>query len=127
MADAALRAGFHTITPYLMTPEADALVAFVTQAFGATETFRTMGAAGGTHIEVRIGDSMLMIGGARVSAPMPAALHLYVDDVDGVYQRALTAGGTSLAEPADHDDGDRRGGVADRFGNQWWLATPRVR
>ena len=117
------RAGFHSVTPYIMVREAEALIEFVKQAFGATETMRAIGSAGGIHAEVRIGESMLMIGGARGGDPMPAALYLYLADVDAVYQRALAAGATTLAEPANHDDGDRRAGVRDAFGNQWYIAT----
>jgi PhnB protein len=115
------RPGFHTITPYLVTQDLDRLIAFVQQVFAATETLRMQGAAGGTHVEVRIGDSMLMIGGGTGGA-MPAALYVYVEDVDAVYQRALAAGATTLMEPSDEADGDRRGGVQDPFGNQWFLA-----
>lgn len=120
-----IREGFHTVTPYLLVREADDLVAFVKQAFGATETFRAPGGAGGLHIEVRIGDSMVMIGGGAAwhGAALPAMLHLYVEDVDAVYRRALGAGATTLEEPADQPDGDRRAGVKDRFGNQWYIAT----
>ena len=49
--------------------------------------------------------------------------HLYVPDCDTVYQRALQAGATSIAEPVDHPYGDRSGGVKDAFGNQWYIAT----
>jgi PhnB protein len=115
------RAGFHTITPYLVTQDLDRLIAFVQQVFAATETLRMQGAAGGTHVEVRIGDSMLMIGGGTGEA-MPAALYVYVEDVDAVYQRALAAGATTLMEPSDEADGDRRGGVQDFCGNQWFIA-----
>ncbi len=117
------RPGFHTITPYIMVKDATGLVAFVQQVFGATETFRAQGEAGGIHIEMQIGNSMLMIGGAVRGPQMPAALYVYVDDVDGAYQRALVAGATSLMDAADQDDGDRRVGVQDRFGNQWFIAT----
>ncbi|NJN17228.1 MAG: VOC family protein [Oscillochloris sp.] len=123
MAQAGGRAGFHTITPYLIHAEVDALVAFVTQAFDAVETFRSRGEAGGNHVEVRIGDSMLMIGGRAESEAFPAMLHLYVDDADATYRRALAAGGSSLQEPSESGDGDRRAGVGDRFGNQWWIST----
>lgn len=123
MANAGGRAGFHTVTPYLIHPDITGLVAFVEQAFGAVETFRSRGSAGGAHIEVRIGDSMLMIGGKDDSTPLPAMLFLYVDDVDALYQRTLEAGGTSLMEPAEPGDGDRRAGVQDPFGNQWWIGT----
>jgi PhnB protein len=50
-------------------------------------------------------------------------IHLYVEDVDATYRRALEAGATSVREPADQFYGDRSGGVKDRFGNQWWIAT----
>ncbi len=50
-------------------------------------------------------------------------LHLYMEDVDAVYRRAIQAGAKSLREPADQPYGDRMGGVEDAFGNQWWIAT----
>jgi PhnB protein len=82
------------------------------------------GAAGGTHVEIQIGDSMLMIGsgGSWSGHAQPAALYLYIEDVDAAYQRALQAGATTMMEPTDEDDGDRRGGVQDPFGNMWFLA-----
>jgi PhnB protein len=118
------RPGFHTITPYLIAQDLDQFLAFVQQVFGATETLCMQGQAGGTHVEVQIGDSMLMIGGGGSwsGQAMPAALYLYLDDVDAVYQRALQAGATTLMEPSDEEDGDRRGGVQDPFGNMWFLA-----
>lgn len=119
-----VREGFHTVTPYLIIPKLDDFVAFVEAAFDAEETYRTTGAAGGTHVEVRIGDSMIMVGAGAASDPMPTMLHLYVHDVDPVYQRALQAGATSLMEPSQQPDGDRRAGVQDAFGNQWYITTP---
>jgi uncharacterized glyoxalase superfamily protein PhnB len=67
---------------------------------------------------------MLMIGsgGSWSGQSLPAALYLYVDDVDATYQRALQAGATTVMEPTDEEDGDRRGGVQDPFGNMWFLA-----
>ena len=81
------------------------------QAFGATELMRTTGSAGGIHAEVRIGDSVVMIGGggAWSGEAMPAAIYLYMDDVDAVYKRALQAGATSITEPEDQPYGDRVG------------------
>jgi PhnB protein len=55
--------------------------------------------------------------------PTRSSIHLYVDDVDADYKRALDAGGTSFREPTDQFYGDRSAGIQDRFGNQWWLAT----
>lgn len=123
MAKAGGRVGFHTITPYLIHPDVAGLVGFASRVFGAVETFRGRGAAGGTHVEVRIGDSMLMIGGKADSQAVTAMLYLYIDDVDGAYQRALAAGASSLMEPAKTDDGERRAGVEDPFGNQWWMGA----
>lgn len=123
MAHAGGRPGFHTVTPYLVHPDVAGLVAFIERAFGGVETFRSRGSAGGAHIELRVGDSMLMVGGNATSAPFPAMIHLYVDDTDALYRQALAAGGASLREPAELGDGDRRGGVQDPFGNQWWIST----
>src|SRR5581483_9018767 len=88
------REGFHTVTPYLVVNEAAKLIDFVKQAFGAEEMFRTIGSAGGIHCECRLGDSMLMLGGGGEwrGTPTPAHLHLYVDDADAVYHRAMAAG-----------------------------------
>ena len=103
-----IRKGFHTVTPYLIVQDIDNFIEFLKQAFGAEETFRDVGSAGGRS----------WTGGLT-----PAMIHLYVEDADAVYRRALAAGATSLGEPAEHGDGDGRGGVQDPFGNQWWIAT----
>ena len=120
-----IREGYHTVTPYLIVQEAAQLIDFVKQAFGATETFRGTGSAGGIHAEVRIGNSMVMIGGGGTSnsEPSPATLYLYMDNVDAVYTRALQAGATSISEPADQPYGDRVAGVKDAFGNVWYIST----
>ena len=119
------RPGFHTVTPYLQVQRAEALLDFVKEAFGATETLRATAPAGGMHAEARLGDSMLMIGGAEgMEFPEhPTALHLYVPDADAVYARALTAGATSIQAPTDQPYGDREAGVRDVAGNHWYIAT----
>jgi uncharacterized glyoxalase superfamily protein PhnB len=120
-----LREGFTTLTPYVMVRE-PGLVDFLTHVFGAVETSGTRGSAGGVHREVRIGDSMIMIGegGREGVVPFrPSELHVYVEDVDAVFQRALAAGATSLGEPADRPYGERAGFVKDAFGNNWFVAT----
>ncbi len=117
------REGFHSVTPYLSVEKASELIDFVAQAFGATESFRTTGSAGGVHAEVKIGDSMVMIGGAKGIPEMPSAIHLYLPDVDAAYQRALDAGALSLFEPADQPYGERSGAVQDPTGNRWYIAT----
>ncbi|HEX2715026.1 MAG TPA: VOC family protein [Candidatus Acidoferrales bacterium] len=121
-----VREGFHTITPYLIVSGAAQFINFLKQAFGAVEKGRVNrpGTELLMHAEVRIGDSMVELADATPDyPPRPAAIHLYVEDVDAVYQRALEAGAASLAGPADQEYGERGGGVKDRFGNFWYIAT----
>ena len=117
--------GYHTVTPYLRVKGAANLIGFMKDAFGAEQTFRMDGPGGAVmHAEVRIGDSMVMLGDATPELdPVKSSIHLYVNDADAVYKRALQAGATSLREPADQFYGERSAGVRDAFGNEWWLAT----
>jgi PhnB protein len=126
---ASAREGFHSLTPYLTVPRPADFSAFLQQAFGAVEHFRSPGSAGGMHIELSIRDSMLMVGGfadRRPDQESPCALHLYVEDADAVYERALAAGATSLHAPVDQFYGDREAAVSDGFGNQWFIATHKA-
>lgn len=121
--------GYHSVTPYLVVDGCNGLIEFMKQAFDAEETFR-MDGPGGTvaHAEVRIGDSIVMAGdpsstGETEVPPMPTMLHLYLEDCDKTYQKAIEAGATSIREPRNEFYGDRSGGVKDAFGNQWWIST----
>jgi PhnB protein len=141
--------GYHSITPYMIVPSADTLIAFLQSAFdaklvqrvtrdqasdddagvadaadaagtGAAAAVRTGGVA---HAEVRVGNSMVMLCDATAEhPPATATLYLYVADADETYRQAMAAGARSLAEPADMPYGDRHGGVSDPAGNQWWIA-----
>jgi PhnB protein len=120
--------GYHTLTTYLVARDADGLIDFVTKTFGAEEKFRSVGSAGGRHAEVKIGDSMIMIGGGIAGGawkgdPLPSAFHVYVPDCDAVYRKALAAGATSLSEPKDQEYGERTANVKDAAGNFWYIAT----
>lgn len=117
--------GYHTVTPYLTIEGVARLIEFLQQAFDAVVIERHEMPDGSVmHAEVRIGDSIVMMGeaGGRFS-PAPSSLYLYVPDVDAVYKRAIDAGGTSLSEPVDQFYGDRQGGVSDPSGNSWYIAT----
>ena len=114
------------VTPYITVHKPAELIDFVTESFGAIEHFRATGSAGGMHAEVSIGDSIVMIGGAEHIEPKPVAIHLYVPDVDQVYERALGAGAKSLMPVADQPYGERSGGVEDVHGNRWYIATTFV-
>jgi len=122
------RAGFSAVTPYLMAPDIEPVIAFAKRVFEAEETVRAPGGAGGIHCELRIGDSMLMLGGGSgihnpVISPRLVGLQVYVPDVDARYQRALDAGGRDLGAPADQPYGERAGFIADPAGNHWYIAT----
>ena len=117
--------GFRSITPFFHANHAVELVGFLTSAFGATEKERVSGPEGSiVYTTVVIGDSPLELSSAHAQwKPMPAAMHLFVDDADRVYQRALDAGATTLFPPTDQPYGQRVGGVIDPEGNRWYIAT----
>ncbi|MCU1337494.1 MAG: Glyoxalase/bleomycin resistance protein/dioxygenase [Bryobacterales bacterium] len=123
-AVAPIREGFHTITPYITVPDGAELIEFLKSTFGAEELLRHQSPAG-FHAEVRIGDSMLMIGsGESVRGHEKiGAFHVYVPDCDAVYDRAIEAGATSMGAPSDHHYGERAGYVKDSAGNHWYIAT----
>jgi uncharacterized glyoxalase superfamily protein PhnB len=120
-----VREGFTTVTPYLTVVQAERLVQFAKDVFGAIETGTATGGSGHPHYELRIGDSMLMCGGGEPvrGHERPLALHVYLPDTDAVYQRALAAGAESLAAPEDRPYGERLAGVKDPTGNLWYIAT----
>ncbi|HEX4171585.1 MAG TPA: VOC family protein [Acetobacteraceae bacterium] len=125
MAVSAKPEGYHSLTPYLVVEGASRLIEFLEEVFDAEqkERFPAPGNLIG-HAEVRIGDSVVMLGDAHgPHMPMPAMLYVYVDDVDATYQRALAAGATQVQPVADQFYGDRSGGVKDPCGNLWWIAT----
>jgi uncharacterized glyoxalase superfamily protein PhnB len=115
-------AGFHTVSPYLTVPDAEAVVAFVKAAFHAKELHRSTSPSGGLHVQLKVGDSMVMIGGPS-KGDFKAMLYLYVPDCDAVYEQAVAAGGKSIMPPTDMPYGDRHGAVEDPAGNQWYMAT----
>jgi uncharacterized glyoxalase superfamily protein PhnB len=117
--------GFHTVTPLLSAKGAARLVDFLRDAFGAEERYRLSSDDGSImHTELRVGDSILMLGEAMEGfPPMSAALYLYVPDVDATYRAALDAGGESLEGPNNQFWGDRVASIRDFAGNKWWIAT----
>jgi len=86
--------GYSTVTPYIVAQDVDALLDFMKKTFEAEELFRSgPGSEGGLHCEVRLGDSMLMVGGGGAGmkwrgTPMPSAFHVYVPDCCATYARA---------------------------------------
>lgn len=119
--------GFHTVTPYLRAQNVNVLIDFVKQTFGAEE-LRRSSSSRGIHTDIRVGDSILFMGGGapELAVPVtdrPMAFHVYVKDTDATYDRALKAGAVSLGEPVDQPYGERGAGVKDSAGNYWYIAT----
>ena len=117
--------GFHTVTPYLFAKGVARLIEFISAAFNGEVTSRKERSDGSImHAEMRVGDSMLMMGEAIDEfGPMPTSIYLYVTDCDKVYERALAAGGISVFPLMNLPSGERYGGVKDPCGNIWWIAT----
>lgn len=123
--------GYHTITPQLTLDDAAKTIDWYVRALGATEVSRSVGPDGKVmHAELTIGNSRIMVNDVMMGAkgPLafggsPAALWLYVDDSDAVFERAVAAGATVQMPMADQFWGDRAGAVADPAGYTWWIAT----
>jgi len=116
----------HTIVPHCVVPSVPAYIEFLENAFGGVEEFRsTMPNGVIPHAEVRIGDSIIEMGeGGEKFPPNLFSIHLYVPNVDELYQRSLAAGATSVRGPVDQFYGDREATVKDPLGNQWYIASP---
>jgi PhnB protein len=125
MADQFKPEGYPSASPYLIVDDAHATIDFLAGVFDGKVIRRHSRPDGRiAHAEVQIDDSVIMLGEAVEGWPaQPANIHVYVKDVDAVYQRALDAGAESLQAPEKRDDPDRRSGVKDAGGNSWWIAT----
>jgi PhnB protein len=122
------RPGFNNIAPYILVHGAAEFIEFLTAAFGGTERIRMPQPDGSImHAEVAIGNSVIELGDASVQHPArKMTIHLYVDDADATYERALRAGATAIHEVADMSWGDRQGSVKDKFGNSWYIGMPKA-
>jgi uncharacterized glyoxalase superfamily protein PhnB len=115
------REGFATVTPYLVVEDLERYLAFLETSFDAEVTRRATGEGGGTHVEVRIGDSQVMIGESQETANS-VYLFLYVADADAVYRHAVESGAESVMRPADGRFGEKRGAaVRDPQGHSWFI------
>jgi PhnB protein len=124
--------GFHTVTPYLTVTDSSRAIDFYKRAFGAQELLRLDSPDGKVaHAEIKIGDSIIMLcdempGWGRSPQSLggtPVNIHLFVKDVDEVFNRAIAAGAKVAMPLADMFWGDRFGQVTDPFGHSWSIAT----
>jgi PhnB protein len=123
--------GYHAITPAITCKNAAKAIDFYKNVLGANEIMRMAGPGGMvTHAELRIGDSVIFISdefpgmsaAPSGSGPASSSLFLYTDNVDAVFNRAVSAG-CRVDMPLDNMFwGDRYGKVTDPFGHHWGLA-----
>ena len=113
-------AGWPALIPRISVDDPQGLVIFIKHVFGATGDFHPQRPS-----ELRVRDSMLMVGSTIDRSPMPAFLYIYVEDADTVFRRALDRGADPIEEPQDMPYGDRRAMVRDPWGNVWQIATHR--
>lgn len=116
--------GYTSVAPYLVVGDAARTLEFVHAVFGS-EPLRVYHRDDGSimHAEFRIDDTVVMLG--QLPDQPAAHVHIYVDDVDGAFVRAIEAGGTVIDDLQPRYDGDRRGGVCDPSGTVWWLGHYR--
>jgi uncharacterized glyoxalase superfamily protein PhnB len=120
----AIPEGYHSLTPFLSLKGADQAIEFYKKAFGAEERGRFAGPDGKImHAEIKIGDSIVMLGEAMMDAPSSGNVHLYVENADAAFERAVKAGATVKMPLADQFWGDRYGVVTDPFGQKWSIAS----
>ena len=121
------------VTPYLIVDGAGAAIDFYCSVLGATERVRMPGPDGRIgHAELQLGDSMSMLAdenaqmdvrGPRAIGGTPVSLHVYVEDSDAVFERAVQAGARALRAVEDRFYGDRSGQFEDPFGHRWDVST----
>lgn len=123
----ARRPGFATVTSGFRAANADAMARFLRQSFDAIEVERSLSPSGVIqHAELRLGESLMELSEAHGEwGPTTGAFHIFVDDCDATYARALQAGAVSLSAPEEKPYGERAASIEDPFGNQWFIATPR--
>lgn len=125
--------GFHTLTPHIVVPDGARAIEFYKKAFGVMECFRMMSPDGKSlmHAQLKIGDSILMLGGEfplgclspKSRGGTSVFLHIYTEDADAAFERAVKAGCTVKMPMSDAFWGDRYGQVEDPFGHLWSIAT----
>lgn len=130
----AIPEGFHTLSPHITVKDGGAAIEFYKKAFGAEEIDRSLMPDGKTlmHATLKIGDSLFMLNDEfpenGVLSPQSikgtaVILHIYLENVDALWEQAVAAGAKSLFPLQDCFWGDRYGQLEDPFGHKWSLAT----
>ena len=121
------------VMPYLYIDGAQAAIDFYADVLGADVRMTMPGPDGKIgHGQLSIGGSVIMLAdefpdmgvrGPKSIGGSPVAIHVYVDDVDATFERALSAGATVLRPVEDKFYGDRDGEFEDPFGHRWSIAS----
>ena len=125
--------GFHSVTPHLIVPDAAAAIDLYKKAFGAHECMRMLSPDGKAvmHAQLKIGDSVLMLGSEfpphslspKSRGGTSVFLHIYTEDADAAFDRAINAGCKINMPMSDTFWGDRYGQVEDPSGHKWSIAS----
>ena len=115
---------YNSITPYFTVADAEKLIEFSVEVFDGVVIYNNRNTAGRVqHARIRIGDSIIMLNEANKDYKLNVSqMHLYVDDVEAVYSKALLAGAKSLMSPNIRPHGDKMAGLKDPCENIWWIA-----
>lgn len=124
---------YHSITPVLIVNNGDEAIEFYKKGFGVEERYRMKGPDGRVaHAELKLGDSVFMLSdeypemechSPKTIGGSPVSMYVYVDDVDSVFNKAISAGAKALDPVKDQFWGDRHGRLEDPFGHLWSIAT----
>jgi PhnB protein len=119
-----VRHGIGSVRPYIYGPVE--LLDFVKRTFGAVELERHELGPESFHVEMQVGDSVVVIEAGQLPpdvSPWRCSIYVYVEDVDAIYSRALQLGAKPLAQIEDKPYQERQAGLVDVAGNTWWVAT----
>jgi PhnB protein len=119
-SDSHIPSGWPAVVPRLSVDQPDKMVQFLKEVFGAKGEHKE-----DRPSELRIGDSLIMIGGTLERMPTMSFLYVYVEDVDKAYDKAISLGANSIETPEEMPYGDRRAMIRDPWGNYWQIATHR--
>lgn len=124
MENLAIPEGYQKVMPYLIIKNATVFFNFMQTVFGAAERMKIM--RDDSHImhgEIQVGESTIMYADSTEEfKTQTAGLFVYVNDADETYNKALEEGATVVTAMSNQDYG-RSGGVADPFGNVWWITS----
>jgi len=118
-------ARYSRVDPWVISHDTAAEILFLETVFGAVETpgSRMLDTAGRiAHVEVEIGDSVVMLFGAHAGwPPTPAHLRVYVTNTGEAFERALAAGARAVTRPTELPFGERVARLRDPQGHLWWI------